>query len=286
MLKEYRADVAVNPTVPFLIHFRISTSGLIDGDNTHPHRVRDDMVMAHNGHITGYGDKEKSDTLEFVELILKGMPARWEEDPIQTHLIERYINRDKLVLLRGDGEYVILNEEAGVWKDKLWFSNKSYEKRPVVKGFQGHGINYGVGNPKSYASAKGKVTSPAAYTACGWESDGESTFPFYSDGDGRPHFETFLDEECAYCSLPLDAGDAEFNIQLDAWYPICSDCVIDKEKELVKGGVIADAVTQIWDEVFDKADEDGMVNDMPDLEKEETPATSRLLAPIFNVFSS
>lgn len=256
MLEDYRADVKAHPDVPFLIHFRISTSGALDEINTHPHRVRPDLVIAHNGHISGYGSKEQSDTLEFVNLILKKLPEAWEEDPIQTHLIERYINRDKMVILRADGEYVILNEELGYWKDKLWFSNKTYEKLGVVKHSAGSGQR-----PKGY------VPPANQYIACGWDEFDMCDYPALDT------VETFLDEQCAYCDGKLDTKDAEFCVQLDAWYPVCSDCVIENEVELVNEGCVADAVEEAWDYVFDG-------------QEDKLPVTSSLMRWTSNVFNS
>lgn len=260
MLKEYRADVEAFPEVPFLIHFRISTSGKIDAENTHPHRVRKDMVIAHNGHIQGYGSKEQSDTLEFVNIVLQGMPERWEEDAIQTHLIERFLVCDKMVLLRGDSEYVIFNEDMGWWVDGIWYSNKSFEKIKVVtKSF----------NPKPFTGKSSSGTTnraalPMNYTACGWDDDDG----FYETAPQT--YNHYLNQDCCYCDVKLEEYDNEMNIALDSWYPICADCIVDKEKELVGGGVIADAVTEIWEEVFDK---------------DEEPATSPLLKPISSWFS-
>jgi hypothetical protein len=283
MLDEYRKDHDAQSSSPFLLHFRISTSGIIDEVNTHPHHVRDDLVMAHNGHLTGYGDKEQSDTLEFVALVLKHMPPVWEEDHIQTHLIERYINGDKMAFLRADGEYYIINEEAGVWKDGMWFSNKSYEKTKVYKtrGFTGQVYH---GTPKNHNP---NTLIPADYTACGWDEDDLVTGAWSTEVDDANigEFETYFDEICAYCDEKLDADDAEFCIQLDAWYPVCMECIIGNEDELVQLGVVCDAVTEVWDELMNEIEERELVAAEEEDDK-DTPATSKLWALTANVFSS
>ena len=266
MLDEYREDIKANPESPFLIHFRISTSGLVDEINTHPHRVRDDLVMAHNGHITGYGSKEQSDTLEFVSTILKQMPPAWEEDEVQVHLIEQYIRGDKMALLRSDGEYVIINEDAGNWQDGLWFSNKSWEKKKkyVVKGNHRPFSGTKTSTVTGATGGNGKAPNPIDYTACGW--DNPST-PYSGE------YETYFGENCAYCDGTLEEFDAEFCVRLDAWYPICADCVVDQEQDLVISGAVCDAVDEVWDELVYEYEDDKALDDTPPEEKEEKPAT-------------
>lgn len=270
MLEEYRVDHEAQPKSPFLLHFRISTSGLINADNCHPHWVREDLVMAHNGHITGYGSSEQSDTLEFVATILKNMPDRFEEQEVLNHLVESYISGDKMVLFRNDGEYVILNEEKGNWQDGLWFSNKSWEKKPAPKQWMG----WNKGKPVT----KG-VTPPASqYTACGWNTwdDDDSDLWFNKSDDPVSYYE---DQDCAFCDGSTNREDAEFCLELDAWYPICINCILDNEQELVHQGVIADAVEEVWDEMFPDS-----VVDEEEEEEKDRPATSKLLRLTSNIF--
>lgn len=298
MLDEYREDVKAHPESPFLIHFRISTSGLVDAVNTHPHRVRPDLVMAHNGHISGYGSKEQSDTLEFVALVLSRMPDGWEDDELQVHLIERYISGDKIALLRADGEYGIINEDAGNWQDGLWFSNKSWTKPQRVVPWinnPNNPANRGkAANSSSKTSGAGggtgnNVTSPSAFTACGWDDDDM----YGAWGKDNLDLITYFDETCAFCDQKLNEMDAEFCIALDAWYPVCMECAVDNEKELVDSGAMADALDEVWDEVIDACDDvepnQILLQEVVDAvitEEDTTPATSGLIRLTANVFDS
>ena len=277
MLDEYRKDLEAHPQSPFLLHFRISTSGVIDEVNSHPHWVRDDLVMAHNGHVSGYGDKTKSDTLEFIDLVLQKMPPLWEDDYIQIHLIERYIDGDKIALLRNDGDYTLLNEEDGVWKDGLWFSNNSYEKRKVYKTSSFYTPTKTNKANKDSTKDIGQAYM-SQYTACGWDDDDQYLGVWDKEG-----FVTFLDESCAYCDLPLNEMDAEFCIELEAWYPICMECILDNEKELVTLGTVADSIEEVWDEVFKDAPNKVLLVETPVPDPQEEKGTSPATSDTFNL---
>ncbi len=66
-----------------VVHFRLATCGLIDDKMTHPFIISSDLsectateiktdkpVLIHNGIISGYGNKEISDTAEFTHKVL------------------------------------------------------------------------------------------------------------------------------------------------------------------------------------------------------------------------
>ena len=113
-----------------LIHCRIATSGKTDYDNCHPHIVNTHCVMIHNG-VLSYPvpkDSPKSDTVLFVENVLKPLPEDFMSDPAIMYLISAAIGKsNKFCFLNNKGEYSIANEEQGEWKDGVWFSNDSYE---------------------------------------------------------------------------------------------------------------------------------------------------------------
>lgn len=123
-----------------VIHFRIKTHGLISQENCHPFIITSNVGFIHNGIIQGYGEKDKSDTFEFNEVILKpivkqfGKAALWK--PYIKTLIESKIGYSKLVFLDSRGNYNIYNELKGSWDSGVWYSNNSYKlpkPKPVVK---------------------------------------------------------------------------------------------------------------------------------------------------------
>lgn len=206
MLTQYRKTRGVYPDSPFLLHFRIATVGPVDGDNTHPFQVRDDLVMAHNGTISGFGNKEMSDSLDFAQRVLAALKPGWEEDEVISWLVEKTLGWSKIALLRNDGALTILNEDRGVWVDGLWFSNDSYKK---VKFF-------------GKKNAPPLVTQPVALLP----------------GDDIDLI--FLNQECVKCDKKLDYWDCELAMDSEATVPVCYDCVADFEDELIQEGLIAD----------------------------------------------
>ena len=116
------------PQSTFVLHMRIGTSGKRDTANCHPFRVSQTMGFAHNGVMWGLGNKERSDTREFVEDTLCKLPENFlDRDDINEAITQCAVaSSSKYVFLLGDGSYFIFNEELGHWKDGCWYSNKSY----------------------------------------------------------------------------------------------------------------------------------------------------------------
>lgn len=113
-----------------LIHCRISTSGLVDVDNSHPHVVNDNTVLIHNGilDIDVPKDSTKSDTVLFIESYLKDLPIDFVYNKAIMKLIEDKIGlNNKFCFLNRNGDYFILNEKCGHWLNGVWYSNYSYE---------------------------------------------------------------------------------------------------------------------------------------------------------------
>ena len=113
-----------------LIHCRIGTHGLKDKNNCHPHIVNSRCVLIHNGilNIDVPRDSEESDTICFIKRYLKPLSRDFMRDDAICDLIEKAIGSgNKFVLLNHMGEYKIINEKAGHWKDGIWYSNYSYE---------------------------------------------------------------------------------------------------------------------------------------------------------------
>lgn len=110
---------------PVLFHARWATHGQICTEHCHPFGVNKKLVMAHNGIIPGFGSKDKSDTLDFVEEVIQPMPEWFLAEAGIMRLIAAAIGNSKLVFLTSKGEVTIVNEHLGVWKEKRWYSNRS-----------------------------------------------------------------------------------------------------------------------------------------------------------------
>ena len=113
-----------------LIHCRISTSGLVDKQNCHPHIVNDNTVLIHNGVLRDVDvpkDSKISDTMIYIQEYLKDLPVDFMENESILKLIQSSIgNWNKFCFLNNKGEAVIINEHQGEWHNGVWFSNNSY----------------------------------------------------------------------------------------------------------------------------------------------------------------
>ncbi len=110
-----------------VLHFRISTAGKLDKENTHPFFVSKSLAFVHNGVISGLGDKNFSDTWWFNQSILKNLPKSFLKNSATIELIRKYIGNSKLLFLDKNDEYFIVNDKAGTFDENgNWFSNNSH----------------------------------------------------------------------------------------------------------------------------------------------------------------
>lgn len=114
-----------------LVHFRIATHRVVNGENCHPWRINDDLVFIHNGTISGMNKNDDwSDTGNFCNNILKEMLQDYPEFYKTSEfkwLIENSVSTfNKLAFLDSKGNHIIVNEKDGYWDQGCWFSNKSY----------------------------------------------------------------------------------------------------------------------------------------------------------------
>lgn len=131
------------------VHFRFGTSGGRSDEMCHPFKVLDreqdgmDLFLMHNGvlpHGRWPGEKDKSDTLQFVEhvqSILRHAPKLIRSDAYKADLEDMIGGGNKMVFLEGNGRWHYLNHKAGDVEKKtgVWYSN-TYSLKPV---FSGHG---------------------------------------------------------------------------------------------------------------------------------------------------
>lgn len=127
-LEEYKK---VEGMSNMLIHFRITTHGGTNIDNTHPFILNSRMALIHNGIISGYGDKGegKSDTRDFIDKVIGNITHKMWKNPSFRELVGNAIGYSKLAILDISGEYYIINEDRGSWDDGIWYSNTSYKPK-------------------------------------------------------------------------------------------------------------------------------------------------------------
>ena len=115
------------PSIDIAIHFRVATHGRVNITNCHPFKISDTSAFIHNGIISHMEAKpEFSDTYQFNELIMKGLPANFTQNNAVLELLGGYIGYSKLVIINGTTS-AIVNEDLGHWNEGNWYSNNSYK---------------------------------------------------------------------------------------------------------------------------------------------------------------
>lgn len=185
-----------------LIHFRMGTSGKKDITNCHPFMCSNNVGFIHNGVI--YKDEigtdtDKSDTNLFNDIILKSISNDIILNKTTQALITDYIgNGNKLVFLNNTGTYVIINEDAGMWHDGVWYSNK-WARRDL----SAHDRRYNSSADAYYNKSKGCVVENSHYKSkhfclCGKEIDfvNPYTMIFVKTNKSKPQKTVYLCESC------------------------------------------------------------------------------------------
>jgi predicted glutamine amidotransferase len=130
-----------------MIHFRNASAGKVHIINVHPFKVGKGMVMCHNGTFPYEVRKENrdaSDTRLFAKSWLSKLPNGWEENSQILNYLEDFMGTSKVILLRKDGTFFILNEQKGEWVDDIWYSNDYYKKeRTKPKVYSSSSYGYG-----------------------------------------------------------------------------------------------------------------------------------------------
>lgn len=138
----YRRQRKAHPDTPMFLHFRIGTSGNRNKLNCHPFKIGRRTALMHNGILPEY-DYPRSrlnDTQHFIADVLDHIPVEHIFGEAVKGRIEEIIGeRNKLVILRHNGNWDIFNEELGHWDDDNWYSNYSYIPRPAGYTKKKHG---------------------------------------------------------------------------------------------------------------------------------------------------
>ncbi len=191
---------------PFMLHMRIATHGGVNIQNCHPFKVDlqgdSQMAMMHNGIISKMEPYIKgtdlTDTQGLIENVLSSMSDEWLDNDILFEMIEEYIDWSKLVFLTNNPELskelYILNEDMGVWKDDVWYSNYSCFLYPRSK------YNYKKKNEQNdYEWVKDDAT------AFGWYNNNGQ----YIEGTGQAYADA--------CADGLDKQEDEEKLGFEAW---------------------------------------------------------------------
>lgn len=128
MIERYEREIAIGKRNehPHLVHFRIRTSGRINQANAHPFYIKGGLLI-HNGHISGGGNEDYSDTFYFTKVFRESLPAGMT-DAQKEHLSRLIGKYNKLAMLHDDGTTTIINEEAGTTlSNGVWVSNTHWQ---------------------------------------------------------------------------------------------------------------------------------------------------------------
>lgn len=191
----------------YVLHFRISTQAGTRPDCTHPFPLSRDMSalralrhtcdigIAHNGIIslTSHGWNKTithSDTMEFItEYAARLIKSReWYTDPDLVAVITAMVD-SRLAVLDGSGHCTLIGdgwtEDGGVW-----YSNTSYNPRPVVHETPYYGKNESWYYPPYHASGETKTSDIYG--------------DFFDSESGLYYFDSFdcpaTDGDSSYCA--------------------------------------------------------------------------------------
>lgn len=152
-----------------LVHFRIATSGKIDGENCHPFRIDDKHALIHNGNLSGklgLDCEGISDTALFVANVLKptisAAPGIIKTAAFKYLMEESIGYSNKCIVIDGSGDFYIFGEKNGVWSDGVWYSNKSFTAEKVHRPSASSGtfkFNNGVAISTKTFSTKKDISS-------------------------------------------------------------------------------------------------------------------------------
>lgn len=137
LITQFTRDRSTHRNGPALFHSRISTAGSIDKANCHPFRFRGDRrtIVAHNGVLPAMAQPSKkdrrSDTRLAADEILPRKFGHLGYAPNRAQLAKWIGPHNKFVILTVNPVYsenaYLINESAGVWESRIWYSNRDYQ---------------------------------------------------------------------------------------------------------------------------------------------------------------
>jgi hypothetical protein len=229
------------PNSTMVLHFRISTHGVINRTNCHPFKVNNKLGFVHNGIIREVEkDKKYSDTNMFNRTVLRKIPGldiSMLKSKGMKKLMGHFIDYSKLVFMDNMNNYAIINEQKGHWAEGIWYSNDSYKK---VKDT----IDYG-GQTRSRSSfSSGSSTGYGTYggyrgsSGRSWEYTGSQNTPGYTQSSMKEDLKMYKisdgTDTCDCCGIPLMQGEV-VNM-----FGECLDCLNQDEATEVLEAVLDD----------------------------------------------
>jgi hypothetical protein len=159
---------SIDDSLKVAVHMRKATSGQKDEVNCHPIRATKNVWVMHNGIIQIPEENKKwSDTKHFVEFCIRPILIAYPNlfgTKLLAGIIEHFVGMgNKLLLMNGDGEVMIIHENQGTWRDKCWVSNTysitSYtppkdDNRHAGDYMGGYGDGYMGGYTESWRKAR------------------------------------------------------------------------------------------------------------------------------------
>jgi hypothetical protein len=124
----------ISSATEVIIHFRLASCGKVVPEQTHPMFINDGLAFCHNGHMINKAISEevnskKSDTIIFLEKILKKLPADFLSNPAMRELLNEYLGSSVLYFMDKDGNVDILGDQSDTYmQDDCRFSNDWWTK--------------------------------------------------------------------------------------------------------------------------------------------------------------
>jgi hypothetical protein len=233
----------------YVAHWRKATHGPACLDLSHPFDYTDKdgvpMLAFHNGVIDIKTAKDESDTLAFVNGVLRYLEHGWWENPAMMFLVEQSIGWSRLLLMTPEQD-VIVNADS--WKKEGGLYYSTYPgpvSRPNVQSGGGNSSLVAVnGVPTGTGSAIGTTTS------------GTKVFtPTSTGGNDDADYERWLREAAKDAGLkPVDTRlfvdkghEIEPTSQIDSTISedkygsaVCSVCKTEGEYFVIDGNIIFD----------------------------------------------
>ena len=123
---------AYGAATDFIIHFRISTSGGVTAENTHPFFIpKSNVALAHNGILAIKPPKFSglNDTRYFIDLYLSGLAKNWFADSCIYRMVDSLIGfNNKFAVLDESGKATLFNRAAWIEDNGIFYSNDGYKK--------------------------------------------------------------------------------------------------------------------------------------------------------------
>lgn len=260
-LEDFESFYAVVASVqllkyPFVLHFRLTTHGGTNIENTHPFFIPNtagEWAMCHNGVISAMPTAAgKSDTRFFADALGELKPG-WLENPAAVAMVEDTLGKgNKVVMMNNKGDVVILNENAGVWDDGVWYSNTGYRtSRWNWKSWQ-HDDDYSSYDWRSdprYGRHSGSTAASGAAPSCrvvGTPSELPKSLKLVDDDEDDPYTPMTSDDNPGRLT---EEGQPAclYDIGMEGF--LCYDCA----KKLAATGIngTMDKPLHLLEEVYD-----------------------------------